>query len=167
MFGWVTRWRRRRRSRGRLLFAYDDGRAEVYGEPMALHRGLERELGDNWHRKVFDLRRLRKPRPGLSAALQKARADERDSLFLSLSAAARKVFSLRPFDHTDATGLTDGECLGVLTAFTAFMLDVAEDTRPLPSSPGRSDTVPAGPTSEPSSASTGTATPSPEPAPTS
>jgi hypothetical protein len=57
-----------------------------------------------------------------------------------LAAAVRRAFGLKEFA---AGGPTDGECLQLFVAFSEYLGDITEESRPLASSPGPMASAPA------------------------
>lgn len=82
------------------IFPYWNGRQEVYGDPMALHRRLTIALGGTPN-EVLKAAKSESP-------LENAHARER------LIDAVREAFEMVPFDKTEGAGALDEDCFQAL-----------------------------------------------------
>jgi hypothetical protein len=96
----------------RAIFTFFDGTTARRADPLAVQRALLAS-------PAFD-NKLDPGMPGLNAAGR-------------VAAGVRKAFGVPAFD---AGGLTDAECLDLYVAFGEYVGRLAEDSRPLASSPG-------------------------------
>lgn len=105
----------------RAIFPYWDGKRHRLGDPLALHRAL---LTDPDFDMEFDPKVAEVPtKDGLNATGR-------------VAAAVRKAFGVKTLDDG---GLTDTECLTLFCEFGGYLGQLTEDTRPLASSPGSTE----------------------------
>lgn len=99
------------------LFAYNDGTADVFGDPAAIHRGLmiesDGEMGA-LHDKAMG---GKKPNMTIEEEKEVARAEQR------LIEIVRKVFKMAPFSKLDGSGATDTDCIVAWATWLKFMND--------------------------------------------
>lgn len=129
MFGFLQSIKRKWLRGRKQIFQFWDGQSWRYADPMVIVRGLQDHPTFNWERDPVLVS------TGDLSAL-KVCAD-----------AVRDVFGVTPFDGSTGKGLTEGECLGLLSEFSAYLGAVKKNGNPSP--------TPSGPT-EPESSATAT-----------
>ncbi len=109
------------RNRGRLLFRYHDGERWRRADPLVVGRALE----SNEPEYATLLTVLHDPPEKLPPGTIKTELiKQQTDAAHRLTKLARTVFGLPVL--TETGGATDGEALGVLTAYFLFMEDLAE-----------------------------------------
>lgn len=126
----------------RQIFAFKVGHEVRYADPIQVDLRIEKAGGPEWWRVVDVVVKLRVPVSPLAAAsLDAAAITDRKHKFQAsvaeLVRLAREAFQLPALDTATGKGVTDAEAIGVLTDYLAFAQKLAEDARPLASSPGR------------------------------
>lgn len=113
----------------RRIFPYHDGRADVFGDPLAIRRAMVRLAQPD------DIEQVQKeaaqPLAFANPALDR------------LVAIVRGAFDLAPFDRATGGGLTEDEVLGVLKAFYDWEAALGEATGGTPSTSPPTDIPPA------------------------
>lgn len=133
MLGFLTR---RRDVRRRCIFHYRAGGHRRHADPIQVDQALTKHGGAEWTRLVSLVDTLRRPMtPAIAAARGPNAAAEQkkqfDSALADLVGVVRKSFDLPPLDPETGRGVTDAECVAVLTDYLAFAEQLAEDARPL------------------------------------
>ena len=136
--GWL--WPQVRRE----IFAFHDGRRTVHADPLRLLQRMD-ERGE-W--RDFAQRVLAATgvdRAKLSPELA-AQASDTPRMVSDLAAVVRDVFGVKPVGTGPdglPEGLTDVECVAVLSDFLVWCADTSEAYRPLALSPARPAPSPA------------------------
>lgn len=137
------------RARGRAIFRVRaDGRVRHY-DPVVVGTALERiapDYQDLLQSLTEDQAKL--PPGPVRAAL----ADQQRTAAQKLATAARAVFALPPLDDTGG-GVTDGEAVGVLTAYFLYMERLARAAELFRDSPDAGSASRPASTTAPSAAS--------------
>lgn len=104
------------------LFAYNDGSADVFGDPAAIHRGLmlasEKEDVGVLHGKALAKDKSKDPAEQLACAQAERQ----------LIAIIREVFQMAPFAK-DGSGASDTDCLVVWVQWLRFMKASEEEAK--------------------------------------
>lgn len=124
-----------RSKRDRLIFRYHVGRETRFADPMVLARRMEEVGGENWPQLVATVDRLRQPLPpamaaSVSAELLAKRERDFSAALMDLVRIVREVFSL-PVLQSDGTGVTDSECIELLSEYLLYSRGLANAARPL------------------------------------
>jgi hypothetical protein len=155
MFAWL----RRLMGRERRIFRYFDGREYRWADPLVIHRSLAR-AGD-WFALIGSLKAASQFGADRLGPELAAKALNTDAVIEELAGIVRTAFEIEPV-HTAGgrpAGLSDFECLELLTAFVGWLKDVEAENLPLSKRPS------ASPASHPADSDTGEWSLSPSPAP--
>ncbi|VTS08565.1 hypothetical protein [Tuwongella immobilis] len=158
------------------IYRYWDGRQWQNADPIRIQLKLVEIGGDNWTDMLQGLRALQASKLPLTPAMQAQRLKQGLLALADVAELARKVFGVQPYgmEKGKAVGLTEAECLGLITDFLDWVDHLVEDVRPFASwpaatelafldSPDDSTIAPsADSTSDAASSETGGATPSPK-----
>jgi hypothetical protein len=118
----------------RKIFPFHDGERERKADPLAVKGRLHKATGGRMqaHLKALQLAAQLSGAAEMSDAVAADLSDKTFEAAEVLSGAVRSAFGVQPFD---GGGLTDGECLDLLGRFIAYVADLEEQHRPLPSAP--------------------------------
>lgn len=127
---------RRRDVRRRCIFHFRAGGVRRHADPIQVDQALTRHGGPEWTRLVGLVDSLRRPMtPAIAAARGPNAAAEQkrqfDAALADLVGIVRKAFGLAPLDPLTGDGVTDAECVAVLTEYLNYAEQLAEDARPL------------------------------------
>lgn len=127
---------RRRDVRRRCIFQFRAGGVRRHADPIQIDQALTKHGGSEWTRLVTLVDSLRRPMtPAIAAARGPNAAAEQkrqfDGALADLVGIVRKAFGLAPLDPLTGDGVTDAECVAVLTEYLNFAEELAETSRPL------------------------------------
>lgn len=154
-----TTRRPRPAAKKREIFRFFDGREQKYADPLRLLGQLDNypEWRDYVQAAVVSVTvDAAKLSPQLAAQVA-----DKPKLIGNIAAIAQEVFDVKPLGtgpDGKPVGLTDVECVGLLSDFMLWCAATSEAYRPLANWPARPATSPAESDTAPSSASTSTAT---------
>jgi hypothetical protein len=113
MFGFIRRWRQRKRLAQRALFRYHDGRQWRHADPAKIWRDLysDPEI------------------PDVAQAAAEADAGQEPQA-TKFHAFLCRIFDVEPFDPQTGCGLTIWEIHGILRDFEAYLYALKKSTNP-------------------------------------
>ncbi|HYE77921.1 MAG TPA: hypothetical protein VEI97_08045 [bacterium] len=122
----------------RDIFPYWDGTRRRWADPIAVHRAME-EKDKDWHGLLSALvtAQQMEGRADLSPAIR-AQMGDQTGIVGELAGLVRAAFGVPPLGADGRgrpVGLTDLECLDLLTEFLVWLRDVEADHFPLLNSP--------------------------------
>ncbi|HYE79571.1 MAG TPA: hypothetical protein VEI97_16410 [bacterium] len=125
----------------RDIFPYWDGTRRRYADPIAVHRAME-EKDKDWHGLLSALvtAQQMEGRADLSPAIR-AQMGDQTGIVGELAELVRKAFGVAPLGadrRGRPAGLTDLECLDLMTGFLTWLKNAEADYLPLLNSPSAS-----------------------------
>lgn len=120
--------------RRRDIFAFWDGTRKRYADPLILLQALE-EAG--WEETIGAAMAATEVDKSKLSPVLRAQVEDKARLVGDLAATARAVFGVSMVDPETGAGLTQLECVGLLTDFLAWCADAGRDFRPLANLPAR------------------------------
>lgn len=119
------------------IFKYHNGKADVFGDPLALESSLIEAVGD----LTPLLEKINKV--NLNDPLQRLEGIQARR---ALIAGVRAAFELVPFDSTTGKGMTDDQALGVYLSWCDWTQKKSGNGPDTPSTSQPTDTTPPAPT---------------------
>ncbi len=123
----------------RAIFAYHDGTRKRWADPLEIQRELKKQGGDNWMESIPALSRGGGIAASkLSPELRKAVEDGYAASLDKLTKMVRSVFGLPMFGTSingKPVGLTDIECIDLLSDFLLWLSTLEQEYRPFVNPP--------------------------------
>lgn len=121
------------------IFKYNNGREDIFGDPVDLMEKFVIACGGNYQQRMKDAFPEPYPeQPEANAVVGQAKQ--------FLIAAVRKTFDLVPFDPRTGSGATAQTAYDTIHSFMNFWFKKKESTEPAPMSPTPSDSADLSPT---------------------
>lgn len=141
----LWRWLLGQRQNDRDIFQFWDGSALKWADPITIHRKLG-EAGGDWEGLVKSLgtAQTMQGRKDLSPAIA-GQMNDVPGMIGELAEIVRKAFDCSPLTTISGkpVGLTDTECLGLLTAFLTWLRGLEAEYFPLSHSPRQESPSPS------------------------
>ncbi len=132
-------------TRQREVFPYFNGKEDVYGDPMRIHRLMFKLLDGDVNRVIEQ-----------SESEDINVSDPAEELLLE---AVRGAFDMVPFDSKTGEGATEADCHAALEAFAAFSDEKKTPQENSPTSPGPTGPPPSAPSTGETSSGSGCTSP--------